>query len=217
MLLRGAKGLVLGGLASSRSLVAARSSVCRYPSCCHSAHGLPSFHPQVFRTCARSVPLAAGQHIAGADRVPRGKTWAIFMLRALLTLVLSLLAAAHLNRWHGCGCSPVKLLSRTCTHPGALAPLCVPNSSASSAVHVPVSRSYAATRCRGARAQWLGVILFAGRSPRVRVPLPVLVPTARTSCVAATARCSARARTAAPWQPANTSLELTACRVAKRG
>ncbi len=69
-----------------------------------------------------SVPLAAGQQLAGADRFQRGETRAIFMRFMLSLLVLSLLAAAHLGRWHGCGCAPVKLISRMCRYPDALAP-----------------------------------------------------------------------------------------------
>ncbi len=45
--------------------------------------------------------LAAAEQGAGADRVPRGGTSAIFMLRVLSLLVLSLLAAAQLERSAG--------------------------------------------------------------------------------------------------------------------
>ncbi len=40
----------------------------------------------------------AGEHGAGADRVRRGETWAIFMLAVLSLVVLSLVAAAQLER-----------------------------------------------------------------------------------------------------------------------
>ncbi len=63
-----------------------------------SAHVTFTVHRGVFCTCAHSGPLAASQHVAGADRVPRGKTWPMFRLRALLPLVLLLLAAAQLER-----------------------------------------------------------------------------------------------------------------------
>ncbi len=43
-------------------------------------------------------PGSAGQQLAGADRVPRGGTRAMFMLNVLSPRVLSSLAAAHLNR-----------------------------------------------------------------------------------------------------------------------
>ncbi len=56
--------------------------------------------PRRRRPLTRDVEAVAhaAEHVAGADRVPRGKTWAIFMLLMLLALVLTVLAAAQLER-----------------------------------------------------------------------------------------------------------------------
>ncbi len=124
--------------------------------------------------------------------------------------------AGELGRWHGCGRSQVSLVSRTWTHPGALAPyLCL----------------WARRHTRRVRAGLLftsptgaaGLVLLGSASPRALV-------TALSSVCPDAYRFPQRARQvhlpplrvpyvrahAAPWQPANKSLELTLVNVAQK-
>ncbi len=130
-------------------------------------------------------------------------------------LVLASLAAAQLERWHGCGCSQVNFMLSAvvparCHHPRTRCRSARRLSSCAGRSHVHFPYLYSRARRRG-----FGVLRFAGRRVLVHVPLPVLPAPARTSRSPATPTCATRARRASPWQPANKSLQRTLANVAK--
>ncbi len=75
-----------------RVLLGSASTARRPPPC-----SVPPHHPSSPYPCCTFPP--GGEHGAGADRVPRGGTWAIFMRCVQSSLMLPSLAAAQLRRW----------------------------------------------------------------------------------------------------------------------
>ncbi len=80
----------------------------------------------------------------------------------------------------------------------ALAPVCGPQGLGATRTS-PAGFTFTSPTCtQRARADRLDVIPFGGRSPSVRVPLPVPSTPARTSRLPSTTTCSACARTSSP-------------------
>ncbi len=86
------------------------------------------------------------------------------MLHVLSSLVLSLLAAAQLGRWHGAATAPRSSLKRCAYLLHALAPLLrAPGRSFLHNGRVGLTLTFD-LGTDGARALWRGVLLFARRS-----------------------------------------------------
>ncbi len=126
-------------------------------------------------------------------------------------------SAAEFGHWHGCGCALVKLVSRTCAHSHARAPMI-------GAHRLSVTRDVRAAATFTSPTGAAGRVLAGAASSCSLVA-------ARPSVCCDVYRFPQRARhvhrpswgvlpvrvRASRWQPANNSLELTACRVVKRG